>query len=77
MQNYILLSKKPVPSRIHYLHTYVTTFISNLVSEEKIHIEYVHLSYYVFYRKIKNSSHTKLKNCIKSLNIKLRSTWND
>ncbi|EGW09979.1 hypothetical protein I79_016032 [Cricetulus griseus] len=36
MQNYIL-SKKPVPSRIHYLHTYVTTFISNLVSEEKIH----------------------------------------
>lgn len=65
MQSYILLRKKPVPSRIHYLHIYVTTLISNLVSEEKIHIEYVHLSYYVFYRKIKNSSHTKLKTVLK------------
>lgn len=32
---------------------------------------YVHLSY-LFYRKIKNSSHIKLKICIKIGNIKLQ-----
>lgn len=72
MQNYILLDKEASSIQV----TIYTPMLQHLYQIWYLKKRYtcnrfIYLSY-VFYRKIKNSSHTKLKNCIKSLNIKLR-----